>query len=317
MPSAGDLRAIVSGNPKGYTQRWTFGVPTWRHVSEGGFRKDRYEVVRLDEEAARRYVTEHHYLSGWPAAMHRFGLLDTEAEPGPRDQTVDGQVLVGVTVLASPMNERVLTGPFPHLRPYSQSVELARLVVGESVPANGETFLVSRVLKLAAECGVRGVVSFADPMPRQRLVDNRIIRTSPGHLGIVYQALGARYAGRSTARSLCFLPDGSVLSARSRAKITGGEAGGNAVARRLELLGARPRLADEDPAGWLAEVLPAIGAQAVRHPGNLRYLLPAGRTRGERSRAVFGMPSLPYPKWEADRRPVGTHPAPDVANHDY
>ncbi|MFF4531536.1 hypothetical protein ACFY1P_19985 [Streptomyces sp. NPDC001407] len=307
MPSAGDLRAIVSGNSKGYTQRWTFGVPTWRHVSEGGFRRDRYEVVRLEEEAARRYVTGHHYLSGWPAAIHRFGLLDTEAEPGPRDQTVAGQVLVGVAVLASPMNERVLTSPFPRLRPYAESVELARLVVGESVPANGETFLVSRALRLAAERGIRGVVSFADPMPRRRLTGDGAVVASPGHLGIVYQALGARFAGRSTARSLCFLPDGSVLSARSRAKITGGEVGGSAVTRRLELLGARPRLPDEDPAAWLTEVLPAIGARAVRHPGNLRYLLTAGRTRSERSRAVFGMPSLPYPKWEADRRPFSAH----------
>ncbi|MFJ5850468.1 hypothetical protein [Streptomyces sp. NPDC092903] len=66
MPSAGELREIVAGDPRGYAQRWTFGVPSWRHVSEGGFRKDRYEVVRLDEETARRFVTGHHYLSGWP-----------------------------------------------------------------------------------------------------------------------------------------------------------------------------------------------------------------------------------------------------------
>jgi len=250
--------------------------------------------------------------------MHRFGLLDLEAEPEPGDQTVDGHLLVGVTVLASPMNERVLTRPFPKLAPYAESAELARLVVGESVPANGETFLIARALRLAAEYGVRGVVSFADPMPRMRRTDTGAVIGSPGHLGIVYQALGARFAGRSTARSLCFLSDGSVLSARSKAKITGGEVGGKGVMRRLELLGARPLREGENPTRWLAEVLPATGARSVRHPGNLRYLMSAGRTRAERSRTVFGMPPMPYPKWASDRRPIDTQRQPrrDVAKHD-
>lgn len=304
VPSAGELRAIESGEARGFAQRWTYGVPSWRHTSEGGFRKTRYEVVRLDEVTARTYVTRHHYLSGWPASIHRFGLLDTEAEPGPDDQTVEDQVLAGVVVLASPMNERVLTRPFPGLEPYKQSVELARLVLTQSVPANGETFLVSRALRLAAEHGVRGVVSFADPMPRQRITADGVVIGSPGHLGIVYQSLGAHFAGRSTARTLCFLPDGTVLNARSKAKVTGGEVGMKGVMRKLRELGARPLDAGEDPARWVAEVLPAIGARWVRHPGCLRYLLPAGRTRSERSKAVFGMPSLPYPKWAADRRPL-------------
>lgn len=66
MPSAGELRAMVAGDPRGYAQRWSFGVPSWRHASEGGFRRARYEVVRIDEQTARRYVTSQHYLSGWP-----------------------------------------------------------------------------------------------------------------------------------------------------------------------------------------------------------------------------------------------------------
>ncbi|MFE3558385.1 hypothetical protein ACFXKW_26515 [Streptomyces sp. NPDC059193] len=265
-------------------------------------------MVQLDEVTARRYVTEQHYLSGWPAAIHRYGLLDTEAEPTPGDQTVNGHVLVGVTVLASPMNERVLTHAFPRLVPYAQSVELARLVVSASVPANGETFLVARALRMAADHGVRGVVSFADPMPRRRRTDHGTVIASPGHLGIVYQALGARFAGRSSARTLLFLPDGSVLSARSKAKVTGGEAGAQAVIRKLEALGARPRREEESPSRWLAEALPAIGVRPARHPGNLRYLLLAGRTRQDRARTVFGMPAMPYPKWEADRRPLSGAP---------
>lgn len=292
VPSAGELRRIVAGDPRGYAQRWSFGVPSWRHASEGGFRRARYEVVRIDEPTARHYVTSQHYLSGWPASIHRFGMLDTEAVPGPDDQTAQGHVLVWVVVLASPMNERVLTVPFPQLVPYAESAELARLIVSASVPANGETFLVSRALRLAAESGVRGGVSFADPVPRRRVTGDGVVIGSPGHLGIVYQALGARFTGRGTARSLCVLPDGSVLNARSKAKVTGREAGSGGVVRRLELLGARPLPPDEDPARWLAEVLPAIGARTSRHPGNLRFCgqfprvaallttLPARRARG-------------------------------------
>ncbi|MBT1185399.1 hypothetical protein HET69_15645 [Streptomyces sp. CJ_13] len=122
VPSAGELRKIVAGDPRGYAQRWSFGVPSWRHASEGGFRRARYEVVRIDEPTARHYVTSQHYLSGWPASIHRFGMLDTEAVPGPDDQTVQGHVLVGVVVLASPMNERVLTVPFPQLVPSAHAL---------------------------------------------------------------------------------------------------------------------------------------------------------------------------------------------------
>lgn len=94
-----------------------------------------------------------------------------------------------------------------------------------------------------------------------------VLHCSPGHLGIVYQALGAHFAGRSTPRTLCFLPDGTILNARSKAKITGGEVGGKGVMRNLRDLGARPLNCGEDPSRWLAEVLPAIGARWARHPG--------------------------------------------------
>ncbi|MFI6688455.1 hypothetical protein [Streptomyces sp. NPDC050485] len=72
-------------------------------------------LVGVGSICRRPSTTSQNHLSGWPAAIHRFGMLDTEAVPGPDDQTVQGHVLVGVVVLASPMNERVLTVPFPGL----------------------------------------------------------------------------------------------------------------------------------------------------------------------------------------------------------
>lgn len=59
-------------------------------------------------------------------------------------------------------------------------------------------------------------------------------------------------------------------SARSKAKVTGREAGSGGVVRRLEILGARPLHPDEEPARWLAEILPAIGGAAERH--SVRHL---------------------------------------------
>ncbi|MFD0622172.1 hypothetical protein ACFQ2K_06025 [Streptomyces sanglieri] len=62
-----------------------------------------------------------------------------------------------------------MSAPGAQNTPYDESVELARLVVADSVPANGETFCASRALRLAAESGVRGIGSFADPVPRRRV----------------------------------------------------------------------------------------------------------------------------------------------------
>lgn len=68
-----------------------------------------------------------------------------------------------------------------------------------------------------------------------------------GHLAVL------RYGYRpSVARAA-----NSRASDRSKAKITGREAGSHGVVRRLELLGARPLHPGEEPARWLAEILPA------------------------------------------------------------
>jgi hypothetical protein len=41
MPTAADRSAMQTGDSRGFTQRWRYGTPTWRHVSEGGFRANR------------------------------------------------------------------------------------------------------------------------------------------------------------------------------------------------------------------------------------------------------------------------------------
>jgi hypothetical protein len=64
------------------------------------------------------------------------------------------------------MSNQVLTNPFPTLVLNEESLELSRLVLLDSLALNDESWFCARVFARAAEHGVRGLVSFADPVPR-------------------------------------------------------------------------------------------------------------------------------------------------------
>lgn len=262
-------------------QRWRHGEHSWRHRSEGGFDAARYTVGLTEDAAARSFVIRHHYSGTWPAARLRAGLYDERG-------------LVGVAVLAVPVSRPVLTRAFPTLVPYVESLELARFVLLNRVPANAETWFLARAFTLAAQQGVRGVVSFSDPMPRTRLDGGRIVM--PGHYGTIYQAAnGLHTADRGTARTLLMAPNGRVFSARAMQKVRRDEPGHAYAERQLQTWGASPRMADESGSAWLAHALDEARMRRVRHPGNYRYLFRLG-TRAQRSRVLIGLASAPYPK---------------------
>ncbi|MFB8290196.1 Mom family adenine methylcarbamoylation protein [Kitasatospora purpeofusca] len=270
VPPSPEIAA--AGRTDGWSQRWRDNSPRWVHTSQGGFDQRRYDVIELPEAPARSFVARHHYLAGWPATVHRFGLLDLRAVPDEHTITVQGHSLVGVVVLGSPMSSRVLTNVFPDLEPFGQSLEMSRICLDDTVPGNGESWTVTRALHLAAGHGIRGVVTFADPEPRlRRLADGTVIGSPTGHLGIMYQALNARFTGRATPRTLTLLPDGTILTARSAAKIIGRESGAGAVVQRLHDLGASPVAAGQDRRAWLRGALTEIGVQRRRHPGTYRF----------------------------------------------
>jgi hypothetical protein len=79
-------------------------------------------------------------------------------------RAADGPSLVGVIALGVPMSNQVLTKPFPGLLPNVQSVELQRVILLDSVLANGESWFGAEVFRLIAARDVRGVVTFADLM---------------------------------------------------------------------------------------------------------------------------------------------------------
>lgn len=184
------------------------------------------------------------------------------------------------------------------------TLELGRFVLHDDVPANAESWMLGQVWRLAADDGVRGVVSFADPVPRRRIVtdviDGSVVEREqvimPGHVGLIYQATNGHACGRSTARTLVYVPrQGLVLSARTLQKIRQQERGSDAAEKQLVTWGARPRCAGENPTAWLKGALDDVGAVRMRHPGNYRYAWTLGRTRSER-RTVIALPRTAYPK---------------------
>lgn len=265
-----------------WCQRWRTRQQRWRHVAEPDrFQPARYMVGVVDDASARRFVADHHYLASWPAAIHRFGLTDR----------ADGR-LVGVAVYGAPVHAGVLSNIFPGLEAYRESVELQRFVLLDEVPANAESWALARTFRQLLDSGVRGVVSFADPLPRPSPTGTIIA----GHVGVIYQAVGATYTGRGTPRTLILLPDGSVLNGRTAQKIRRTEPGHQAAERRLVALGAQPRTPGQDPRAWLREALEEIAASRIRHRGPHRYAFALGKTRRDRAQITIAAPAATYPR---------------------
>jgi len=294
-----DLLAEV--DPAGeWCLRWANGRHSWRHRRDGGFDADRYAVEPIDEATAKAYVLTHHYAHSYPAAVRRFGLFVEDGSTDP---------LVGVAVFSVPVSTAVLARLFPEAEPITQSLELGRFVLEGGVqthqatpagraPANAESWFLARCFDELAAAGIRGVVSFADPVPR-RIGDEIVM---PGHVGIAYQASNAIYTGRSAPMTLTVLPDGTVLHARTKQKVRAQERGHEAVERRLVALGARVPRAGERGSLWLSRALQEIGAHSLRHRGVHRYAFVLGTTRRERAAVRIGLGAVPYPKRPDDLR---------------
>ena len=250
-------------------QRWRRGRASYRPPDDP-IRTAEYEVARIDgDEVAKAFVVAHHYAATYPTARARFGLY--------RRGT-----LAGVAVFSHPANDVVLTGVFPGTA--TDSMELGRFVLLDHVAGNGETWFLARCFAQLRRDGVRGVVSFSDPVPR-RARDGRLV--FKGHVGTIYQAHNGTYLGRGTARTLHLLPDGTVVSARALQKIRAGERGWRYAAAQLEAAGAPPCAGDRRR--WLTTWLPRVTTR-LAHPGNHKYAWPL--TRHDRLPA-----SLPYPKF--------------------
>lgn len=255
-------------------QRWRDHRGTYRPADE---RIDtaKHEVVAIDESRAKAFVLSHHYSSSYPAARFRFGLF------------CRGE-LVGVSVFSHPVNDAVLTNEFPCST--KEAVELGRFVLLDRVAGNGETWFLARAFELLRAESIAGVVSYSDPLPRDRADGVTIFG---GHVGTIYQAHNAVYRGRARGGQVHLLPDGSVFSRRTLQKIRCGERGWRYGVEQLVRGGARVPRAGEDWREWLAEAL-AAATRKVRHPGNHKYVW--GLTRAMRRHVDRKLEAFPYPK---------------------
>jgi hypothetical protein len=252
-------------------QRWEEGRPRWRSDREV-IRPSEYEVVPMagKDPVAVSFVEAHHYSRSFPSGRFSFGLHR------------HGR-LSGVAVFSHPTNDLTLTNVFPC--DSLEAIELGRLVLLDEIPGNGESWFVSRCFDLLRKEGIRGVVSFSDPMKR-RAADGTVVM--PGHWGCVYQSLNAVYTGRGTARTLRLFQDGTVFNERTIQKIRKQERGWEAAVAGLQARGAGPL--DGEPREWLRTWLPQL-TRPLRHAGNHRYVWALDR------RLCGALPApLPYPK---------------------
>ncbi|WP_051853036.1 Mom family adenine methylcarbamoylation protein [Streptomyces aureocirculatus] len=274
-----------------WCQRWNHRLPTWRRLRDGGFDPEAHRVVRIPEAPAKRFTVAHHYSASWPVVRLAYGIQRVDQPPGPGEP--EGGRLVGVLALGVPMNTAVLN-VFPDLVPLQESLELSRMCLLDSVASNGESWACARAFRDASTRGIRGIVAHADPVPRVRTTADGPSHVMPGHIGHVYgHGQGFAYLGRTRARRLVVLPDGSVLHDRAAAKVRRDETGHAAVERRLIALGATARRAEEDGTRWLARALEEVGAAALDHGGCHKY----ARTIGpHRTRLRLAGPAFPAPR---------------------
>lgn len=255
-------------------QRWRFRRTSYRPPNEV-IDTARYEVAPLPGDlVAKQFILTHHYARSYVAARFRFGLYTHDR-------------LVGVAVFSHPVTDAVLTNLFPG--DARESCELGRFVLLDEVPGNGESWFLARCFHHLRQTGIRGVVSYSDPVPR---TTSEGVRVHIGHIGTCYQASNARFLGRATPRTLRLLPDGRVFHDRAAQKIRGGERGWESAAALLESYGAttapRARLARIE---WFDHWRDKL-TRRVRHAGNYKYAWGFDRA----TRRCLPR-SLPYPKF--------------------
>ena len=128
---------------------------------------DDYKIERIGYQLATETVIREHYLHRKAPISFAFGMFDQY------------ETLVGVVTYGVPASSTLLRGVCGD-EEAKNVYELNRLWVDESVPRNGESFLIANTIKLLDR---EIVISYAD--------------TAQEHVGIVYQASNWIYTGLS------------------------------------------------------------------------------------------------------------------------
>ncbi len=131
---------------------------------------ENYKIDKIPYKLAMDTVVKNHYLHRRCPCSVAFGLfLEDE--------------LKGVICYGTPSSSSLRSGIAGAVNALNV-IELTRLWVCDSVPRNGESFLIGRTIPL---CGKEIIVSYAE--------------IQQGHVGIVYQATNWLYTGLSAKRT--------------------------------------------------------------------------------------------------------------------
>lgn len=265
-------------------QRWRERRERYRPAGERII-PSRFGVDVVSDRTATAFIAAHHYATSSPPQILSVGLFEAHGVRGPR--------LVGVCRFSVPMSQRAI--PSRTGQEAGSGCELGRLVLLDEVAGNGESFFVSRAFRLLAseKPHIRTVLSYSDPVPRYRR-DGTLWK--PGHIGCVYQALNARFVGRSAARTLLMTDEGTVVSERALSKIRNDERGARYAYEQLRQLGAPARGALETGREYVERVTALDLFRRLRHPGNLAYTWALGSRSTRRLVERSMPPALPYPK---------------------
>lgn len=241
-------------------QRWRDRRGSYRPAGEVICTSD-YEAAFLDgkgsDTIAKAFVEQHHYSGTYPAARER-AMLYRRGE------------LAGTAIFSHPSSEDVLA-PLPCER--LEGVELGRFVLLDNVPGNGESWFFARSLEILRDRGYRALLSHSDPVPRRTSAGELVL---PGHVGTIYQATNAIYAGRSKNTLHVLKPNGTIFSPRSMTKIRRWERGAARCVDEFVELGAdRPSAGDlasrDARRAWMWRAIFAT-CRRMPHAGNHRYL---------------------------------------------
>lgn len=251
------------------TQRWRNGfdsyVPARSTIDTKLFRVD-----RICPRDAKDFVVKHHYSHSFVYDIASYGLIANDIRAGCVG-------LVGVATFATASNSKSVT-KYTGLQ-YQQGAELGRFVLLDEPQANAESWFLSRAMKMFKdEHPERKVIlSYSDPHPRST-ESGRVI--FPGHVGTIYQASNALYAGRGTKRKLHLDIHGRAFSDRNFSKIRNREAGCERCLANLERATRTSRCFDESYAGFVERARRKL--RPLSHPGNHLYLFPLAADRREK-----------------------------------
>ena len=144
-------------------------------------------VAPVPVRIAKQIIVQNHYLHSMPGGTHlSFGVF------------LLGRLLGALTLGVGPVNaHRLVHGSNPR-----DCATLTRLWLSDELPRNSESRVIAVVLRsLKKNTDLKFVLSYADP--------------AQGHLGVIYQATGWLYIGRSAATPLYDLGDGKGRHSRT------------------------------------------------------------------------------------------------------